>query len=84
MGDKVVVQGGTFLNDAVLRCFEQVCGREVIRPNIATMGAFGAALIAQGHWDGKSRSSILSAEQLDEFSMETNFDTCQLCGNPAS
>ena len=82
MGDKVVVQGGTFLNDAVLRCFEQVCGREVIRPNIAgLMGAFGAALIAQGHWDGKSRSSILSAEQLDEFSMETNFDTCQLCGN---
>ncbi|HHX37682.1 MAG TPA: 2-hydroxyacyl-CoA dehydratase [Clostridiaceae bacterium] len=82
MGDKVVVQGGTFLNDAVLRCFEQVCGREVIRPNIAgLMGAFGAALIARQHWNGQDRSNILTEEQLDAFSMETTFDTCQKCGN---
>ncbi|NLC84807.1 MAG: 2-hydroxyacyl-CoA dehydratase [Ruminococcaceae bacterium] len=48
MGEHVVVQGGTFLNDAILRCFELVSGRKVIRPSIAgLMGAFGAALIAR-------------------------------------
>lgn len=82
MGDKVVVQGGTFLNDAILRCFEQVCGREVIRPNIAgLMGAFGAALIARSHWEQGRRSALLSPDALDRFTMETTFDTCALCGN---
>jgi predicted CoA-substrate-specific enzyme activase len=82
MGEKVVVQGGTFLNDAVLRSFELVCGREVIRPNIAgLMGAFGAALIARSHWDKQSRSTLLTADQLNEFTMETTFDTCGKCGN---
>ena len=51
LGDTVVVQGGTFLNDAVLRAFELLTGREVTRPNIAgLMGAFGAALTARMHY----------------------------------
>lgn len=54
LGQKIVVQGGTFLNDSVLRCFEQILGKEVIRPNIAgLMGAFGAALHAQKDWQKK-------------------------------
>ena len=52
LGDRVVVQGGTFLNDAVLRAFELLTEREVVRPNIAgLMGAFGAALTAKLHFD---------------------------------
>ncbi len=82
MGERVVVQGGTFLNDAILRCFEQVAGREVIRPNIAgLMGAFGSALIARSHWDGKRRSTVLDPESLRSFSMETEISNCRLCGN---
>ncbi len=82
LGRKVVVQGGTFLNDSVLRCFEEIMGREVIRPNISgLMGAFGAALTAQNAWDGKSPSSILSPQELAEFAMETGFAHCGLCGN---
>lgn len=82
MGDNVVVQGGTFLNDAVLRCFEQVCGREVVRPNIAgLMGAFGSALIAKQRWDKVSESKILTKPELAEFKMDTTFDNCNLCPN---
>ncbi|PST49574.1 activase [Bifidobacterium callitrichos] len=52
LGDTVVVQGGTFLNDAVLRAFELLTGREVTRPNIAgLMGAYGAALTARMHYE---------------------------------
>ena len=52
LGDTVVVQGGTFLNDAVLRAFELLTEREVTRPNIAgLMGAFGAALTARMHYE---------------------------------
>ena len=72
LGKNIVVQGGTFLNDAILRCFELVSGRDVIRPNVAgLMGAFGAALIAQkrGHEDG--RSNVLGKDELDSFKMET-------------
>ncbi len=82
MGDKVVVQGGTFLNDAILRSFEKIAGREVIRPNIAgLMGAFGSALIARSHWDGVSRSNVLSPMELSAFNMETELTSCRLCGN---
>ncbi|MBK8446543.1 MAG: 2-hydroxyacyl-CoA dehydratase [Micropruina sp.] len=53
LGEKVVVQGGTFLNDAVLRAFELLTGTEVVRPDIAgLMGAYGAALTAQRNWEG--------------------------------
>ena len=82
MGEHVVVQGGTFLNDAVLRCFEQICGREVVRPNIAgLMGAFGSALIARQRWDHVSESAILTLQELAEFSMDATFDNCGLCPN---
>lgn len=82
MGEKIVVQGGTFLNDAVLRSFEQVSGREVIRPNIAgLMGAFGCALISRSHWDGEAVSSILTPAELRDFKMETEATNCKLCGN---
>ncbi|MBT1165423.1 2-hydroxyacyl-CoA dehydratase [Bifidobacterium simiarum] len=93
LGDTVVVQGGTFLNDAVLRAFELLTGREVTRPNIAgLMGAFGAALTARMHYvdaadEGSGEhaehtvSSILSGEQLDDLSMTTERDVCKLCQN---
>ncbi|NCC82804.1 MAG: 2-hydroxyglutaryl-CoA dehydratase [Clostridia bacterium] len=82
MGQRIVVQGGTFLNDAILRSFEQVSGREVIRPSIAgLMGAFGCALIARNHWDGKSVSQMLMKSELDAFRMDTEATNCKLCGN---
>ncbi|HHT24570.1 MAG TPA: 2-hydroxyacyl-CoA dehydratase [Clostridiaceae bacterium] len=82
MGEHVVVQGGTFLNDAVLRCFEQICGREVVRPNIAgLMGAFGSALIARQRWDKVSESTVLTLPELADFRMDTTFANCGLCPN---
>ena len=90
LGDTVVVQGGTFLNDAVLRAFELLTEREVTRPNIAgLMGAFGAALTARMHYtdaaeDGEGEytvSSILTGEALDNLTMETERDVCKLCQN---
>ena len=90
LGDTVVVQGGTFLNDAVLRAFELLTEREVTRPNIAgLMGAFGAALTARMHYtdaaeDGASEhtvSSILTGEALDNLTMSTERDVCKLCQN---
>ena len=84
LGDKIVVQGGTFLNDAILRSFELISGREVIRPNIAgLMGAFGAALIAQDRCPDSSVQSIslLTREEVEGFTMHTDKSECQLCGN---
>lgn len=81
LGDKVVVQGGTFLNDAILRCFELVAGREVIRPNIAgLMGGFGAALIARERYEGQI-SKIISADLLNDFNVDTELTHCKLCTN---
>ena len=61
LGQKIVVQGGTFLNDSVLRCFEQILGKEVIRPNIAgLMGAFGAALHAKKDWQHQVQEAQLT------------------------
>ncbi len=82
LGDKVVVQGGTFLNDAVLRAFELLTGREVVRPGIAgLMGAYGAALTARMHWQPGQVSALLELDELDEFTMETSTRTCRLCQN---
>lgn len=82
LGEKVVVQGGTFLNDAVLRAFELQTGAEVIRPDIAgLMGAFGAALTAQRNWSVGERSAVLSLAELDEFRVATQMDVCKLCQN---
>ena len=80
LGDHIVVQGGTFYNDAVLRALELLLHRDVIRPDIAgLMGAYGAALLASE--TGKTQSALLSAEALDSFSVKTNSYRCRGCGN---
>ena len=83
LGKHIVVQGGTFLNDAVLRGFEQEIGREVTRPTIAgLMGAYGAALYAKDH--AGERSSLLTEADLTEFFHEAKPVTCKACGNRCS
>ena len=82
LGERVVVQGGTFYNDAVLRAFEISTGREVIRPNIAgMMGAYGAALLAKERYTTESKTTFVSKEELHEFSTETSSGRCKLCSN---
>ncbi|WP_407922688.1 acyl-CoA dehydratase activase-related protein [Actinomyces mediterranea] len=82
LGEKVVVQGGTFLNDSVLRAFELLTGREVVRPDIAgLMGAYGAALTARMHDDGEGESTLARIEDLEGFSVDTTRKTCRLCQN---
>jgi len=82
MGKKIIVQGGTFYNDAILRSFELVSEREAVRPDIAgLMGAFGAALIAKERYEEGMESTLLSEENLDKFSSETTMRRCGLCGN---
>ncbi len=82
LGERVVVQGGTFLNDAVLRAFELLTGREVVRPDIAgLMGAFGAALTARRAWKPGESTSLLDLDELDEFAVTTERRTCKLCQN---
>jgi len=81
LGKKMVVQGGTFYNDAVLRSFEIISGCEAVRPDIAgIMGAFGAALIARGHYDG-SESTMLTIDQINELKFETSLARCGKCTN---
>ena len=73
-----MVQGGTFLNDAVLRCFEREIGHDVIRPAISgLMGAFGAALYAQERSSGTT--TLRSAEDLKNFSYTAKAATCKGC-----
>ncbi|MEM5817751.1 MAG: acyl-CoA dehydratase activase, partial [Desulfitobacterium hafniense] len=82
LGEKIVVQGGTFYNEAVLRSLEKLLGREVVRPDIAgIMGAFGAALIAKERCDLGHKTALLPAEQLESFATETTMKRCGLCGN---
>ena len=82
LGRKIVVQGGTFHNDAVLRAFEQEMGAEVIRPDIAgLMGAYGAALYGRERARDGRKSAMLDAAALDAFRQETRNETCQRCGN---
>jgi len=82
LGDKVIVQGGTFLNDAIVRSFEKITGREVVRPDIAgLMGAFGAALTARKNWREGLSSSLISAEKLADFSTQTKMSRCGKCTN---
>lgn len=78
LGEKIVVQGGTFLNDAVLRAFEQELGTDVIRPSIAgLMGAYGAAL----HCMRCKKSTLLSEQELQEFQHESSTAVCKGCAN---
>ena len=80
LGRRIVVQGGTFLNDAVLRAFEQELGIDVVRPAIAgLMGAYGAALYALER--AKEKSSILSLEEFRNFSHTVRDINCGLCQN---
>ncbi|WP_036097742.1 2-hydroxyacyl-CoA dehydratase [Listeria floridensis] len=82
IGEKVIVQGGTFYNEAVLRAFELLTGREVVRPDIAgMMGAYGAALIAREHYETGEVTEMLVLEKLREFSAETSQSRCNLCSN---
>ena len=84
LGQHIVVQGGTFLNDAVLRAFEKEIKADVIRPNIAgLMGAFGAALYAKrrSEAEGRSESSILSEGEIREFTHDVKSTKCQGCTN---
>ena len=81
LGERIVVQGGTFLNDAVLRAFEREIGRDVVRPNIAgLMGAYGVALWSATHTPG-GRSGILTAAELEHFAQKTTNTRCQGCQN---
>ncbi|OPJ62202.1 2-hydroxyacyl-CoA dehydratase [Clostridium chromiireducens] len=82
IGEKVIVQGGTFYNEAVLRSFELISGREAVRPDIAgLMGAFGCALIAKERYVEGTKSSLLPRNRVDEFEMTTSFRRCGKCGN---
>ncbi|MGE4354180.1 MAG: acyl-CoA dehydratase activase-related protein [Oscillospiraceae bacterium] len=80
LGNEIVVQGGTFYNDAVLRSFELEIGHDVIRPMIAgLMGAFGAALHAKAH--AAEISSLLTQQQLQNFTHTAKAATCHGCTN---
>lgn len=80
LGQNIVAQGGTFLNDSVLRSFEKELGHNVIRPQIAgLMGAFGAALIAKERSTGKS--TLISARELEAFRHESTPAICKRCTN---
>ncbi len=82
LGKKVVVQGGTFYNDAVLRSFEKISGVHVIRPDIAgIMGAFGAALIARERYEEGTASKMLSIEEINALTFDTKLARCQHCTN---
>ena len=86
LGDKIVVQGGTFYNDAVLRAFEKIVGKNVIRPDIAgLMGAYGMALIAKEQYetnmDMEYYSSILKQDELNKLEIKVNHARCNGCEN---
>lgn len=81
LGKKIVVQGGTFYNDAVLRSLEIIAGKEVIRPDIAgIMGAFGMALIARERYKGQE-TTLLKEKEIGNFTNEISMRHCGLCGN---
>ena len=97
IGTKVVVQGGTFYNDAVLRAFEKIAGIDVFRPDVAgLMGAYGSALIAYDQWcdltapkpgqeqgwiPPKVVSNIATLEQLESFKVDLDLTRCGGCQN---
>lgn len=84
LGKNIVVQGGTFYNDAVLRSFEKIANCEAIRPDIAgIMGAFGAALIARERFQAApdERTTMLTIDQINELSFTTSLVKCKGCTN---
>ncbi len=81
-GEKIVVQGGTFLNESCLRAIEKILGRNVVRPDIAgLMGAYGAALNSLEDASEGDRSTILSREELDSFTYSSKNGRCHGCSN---
>lgn len=82
LGKKIIVQGGTFYNDSVLRAFELISGREPVRPDIAgLMGAFGSAIIAKERWLGIENSTMLCHEAIAKFTVKQNMIRCGACTN---
>lgn len=82
LGNKVVVQGGTFYNDAVLRSFERISGCDAVRPDIAgIMGAFGAALIARERYDSSKETTMLSIDKINDLTFTTSMARCKGCTN---
>ena len=82
LGKNIVVQGGTFYNDAVLRSFEKIAGVQCVRPDIAgIMGAFGAALIARERHENGYVSSMLSIDAINALTFDTKLTRCQGCTN---
>ncbi len=86
LGNHIVVQGGTFYNDAVLRAFELIVGKDVVRPDIAgLMGAYGVALLAKEQYhsnlDMEYYSTILKSDELDKLEVKVNHVRCNGCEN---
>ena len=82
LGKRIVVQGGTFYNNAVLRALEKIAGCEAVRPDIAgIMGAFGAALIARERHEKGSESTMLSIDEIRKLEFTTSTAKCQGCNN---
>ena len=86
LGDHIVVQGGTFYNDAVLRAFELIVGKNVVRPDIAgLMGAYGMALLSKEQYesnlDMEYKSTLLNSEQIDNLEIKVTYARCNNCEN---
>lgn len=82
LGTHVVVQGGTFYNNAVLRSFEKIAGCEAVRPDIAgIMGAFGAALIARERYENGKQTTMMSLDKIIDLKYETSMARCKGCTN---
>ena len=86
LGDHIVVQGGTFYNDAVLRAFELIVGKNVVRPDIAgLMGAYGMALLSKEQYesnlDMEYKSTLLNSEQIDNLEIKVTYTRCNNCEN---
>ncbi|HIY01749.1 MAG TPA: 2-hydroxyacyl-CoA dehydratase [Candidatus Blautia faecipullorum] len=82
LGKHIVVQGGTFYNDAVLRSFEKIADCEAIRPDIAgIMGAFGAALIARERYEEGKETSMLPIDKINTLKYTTSMANCRGCTN---
>lgn len=84
LGDHIVVQGGTFYNEAVLRAFEKLMGVEVIRPDVSgLMGAYGMALLASEAAEElqNQHSTLLDSDGLKSLQVSTSMRNCGLCSN---
>ena len=86
LGNHIVVQGGTFYNDAVLRAFEKIVGKEVVRPDISgLMGAYGVAILArqqyESNFDMEYYSTITKNDDLDKLEIKVSHARCNRCEN---